>query len=77
MKKLLLVAVLGIVTLTSCERVAPNYQGVLMENYGKNGKSDFTLQKGRVTTFWAGTELFQVPLFEQRAKFENPLHLKA
>ena len=48
-----------------------------MENYGKNGKSDFTLQKGRVTTFWAGTELFQVPLFEQRAKFENPLHLKA
>ena len=77
MKKLLLIAVLGIVTLTSCERVAPNYQGVLMENYGKNGKSDFTLQKGRVTTFWAGTELFQVPLFEQRAKFENPLHLKA
>jgi hypothetical protein len=77
MKKLFIIAVLGVTFLTSCERVAPNYQGVLMENYGKNGKSDFTLQKGRVTTFWAGTELFQVPLFEQRAKFENELHLKA
>ena len=44
--KLFLMIVVLIATFTSCERVAPNYQGVLMENFGKNGKSDFSLQKG-------------------------------
>lgn len=64
--------------LFSCgERVAPNYIGVLMQDWGKNGKSDFTLQKGRVSTWSPGSELFQVPLFEQRAKFEDGLNLKA
>lgn len=62
--------------IASCERVAPNYQGVLMENWGKNGKSDFTLQKGRVNTWSPGTELFQVPLWEQRASFEKEMHLQ-
>jgi hypothetical protein len=77
----LLVAVIG--SMTSCERVAPNYIGVLMENYGKAGKADFSLQKGRVWTMSAGTELFQVPLWEQRASFDDndeihkTLHLKA
>lgn len=55
---------------SSCERVAPNYYGVLMENYGKDGKSDYTRQQGRVNTLAAGTELFQVPAFEQRAEFQ-------
>jgi hypothetical protein len=73
----LLASLLLIVSLSSCERVAPNYIGVLMENYGKSGKSDFTTTKGRVNTFSPGTELFQVPLFEQRASFENALKLKA
>jgi len=57
--------------LLSCERVAPNYYGVLMENYGKEGKSDYSKQQGRVNTLGAGTELFQVPAFEQRATFTN------
>lgn len=61
----------------SCERVAPNYIGVLMENYGKAGKSDFSTTKGKVNTMSPGSELFQVPLFEQRAKFEGALNLKA
>lgn len=66
----------------SCDRVAPNYEGVLMENYGKAGKEDFSLVKGRVWTLSPGTELFQVPLWEQRASFEDNetnkiLHLKA
>lgn len=65
------------VSLASCERVAPNYIGVLMENYGKSGKADFTTTKGRVNTMAPGSELFQVPLFEQRAKFEKSLSLKA
>lgn len=69
---------LAMVVLSSCERVAPNYQGVLMSNYGKDGKSDFTLQKGRVWTAAPGTELFQVPLWEQRGDFgDRVLHLKA
>ncbi len=83
MKKisLLVSAILGsvaIMTLTSCERVAPNFAGVLMENYGKNGKSDYSRQQGRVSTIAPGTELFQVPLYEQRADFgDRILHLKA
>lgn len=62
---------------TSCERVAPNYAGVLMENYGKNGKEDFSIQQGKVNVILPGTELFQVPLFDQRGEFEHPVTLKA
>jgi hypothetical protein len=69
---------LGLILFSSCERVAPNYAGVLMENFGKNGKSDYSEQKGRVWTAAPGTELFQVPLWEQRADFgTHVLHLKA
>jgi len=66
-----------VLMISSCERVAPNYVGVLMENYGKAGKADFSTTKGRVNTLYPGTELFQVPLFEQRAKFDAPVNLKA
>ena len=70
--------ILSMTTLTSCERVAPNFAGVLMENYGKNGKSDYSRQQGRVWTASPGAELFQVPLYEQRANFgDQVLHLKA
>jgi hypothetical protein len=75
--KLLGLLVVLITMLASCERVAPNYQGVLMENYGKNGKEDFSLQKGKVWTISPGSELFQVPLWEQRAMFEKPTNLLA
>ena len=70
--QLLVVILLIIISISSCQRVAPNYVGVLMENYGKAGKEDFSLVKGRVnTTFSVGTELFQVPLWEQRASFSD------
>lgn len=59
------------VVLSSCERVAPNYAGVLMENYGKQGKEDFKVVSGRVATWEFGTELFQVPLFDQRGEFSS------
>jgi len=66
------------VSLQSCSIVEPNYVGVLMTNFGKNGKSDFTPVKGRVNTMMPGTSLYQVPLFEQRANFgEQTLQLKA
>lgn len=77
-KSNLIIVCLLLVLLTSCERVAPNYYGVLMENYGKNGKSDYAKQQGRVNVMSPGTELFQVPAFEQRANFgDQTLHLKA
>lgn len=64
--------------LQSCDTVHPNFVGVLMTNFGKNGKSDFQIVTGRVNTMAPGTELYQVPLFEQRANFgEQILHLKA
>ena len=37
-----------LVMFVSCERVAPNYAGVLMENYGKQGKEDFKIVSGKV-----------------------------
>lgn len=82
-KTISIFAAIMLLTLSSCERVAPNYYGVLMENYGKNGKSDYAKQQGRVNTMSPGSELFQVPAFEQRAEFANAdgtkrtLHLKA
>lgn len=69
--KFIFAMLIATLTLTSCERVAPNYYGVLMENYGKNGKEDYSKQQGRVNTMGPGTELFQVPAFEQRAAFTN------
>lgn len=76
--KTLSIGVLLAVTLAGCgTRVGPNYAGVLMENYGKDGKEDFTLVKGRVSTIAPGTDLYQVPLWEQRAGFADYVSLKA
>lgn len=75
--KYLFIAFVAIVLFASCERVAPNYAGVLMENYGKQGKQDFKIVSGRVSTWEWGTELFQVPLFDQRGEFAEPVTLKA
>lgn len=73
MRKISMVAItlLAVILVASCDRVAPNYYGVIMENYGKNGKSDYSKQQGRVNTMSPGTELFQVPAFEQRAEFTD------
>ena len=72
-----LALVAAVFMLPSCERVAPNYAGVLMQNFGKAGKDDFTVVQGRVSTIAPGTELFQVPLWEQRLAFQEELHLQA
>lgn len=81
MKKLILFSMIlfvGLISFTSCVRVAPNHVGVLMENYGKDDKADYSLQTGRVNTMGFGKELFQVPLWEQRADFgDRILHLKS
>lgn len=75
---LVLLVAIASIALTGCgTRVVPNHAGVLMSNYGKAGKEDFSLQKGMVSDFWPSTHLYQVPLFEQRAKFEAQFRLKA
>lgn len=74
--KMILLAIVAVM-FASCERVAPNYAGVLMENFGKSGKADFSLVSGRVYTASPGTELFQVPLFDQRGEFKDGVTLKA
>ncbi|MDO4763568.1 MAG: SPFH domain-containing protein [Flavobacteriaceae bacterium] len=53
-----------LVVLNGCSRVEPNYEGVLMENYGRNGKEDFKTVTGWQWTAWFGTTLYQVPMFE-------------
>ena len=63
----LIVALFAVVLFASCERVAPNYAGVLMENYGKQGKEDFKIVAGKVSTWELGTELFQVPLYPHKS----------
>ena len=75
--KFLMIALLAVVAFSSCERVAPNFVGVLQESWGKNGKSDFSIVAGRVWVASPGTELFQVPLFDQRGQWDEPMHLKA
>lgn len=79
MKKIIstTLALAAVALFASCERVAPNYAGVLMENYGKEGKEDFSIVSGKVSTWEPGTELFQVPLFDQRGEFAEPVTLKA
>lgn len=77
MKKLLCILSASILLFSCRTRVEPNHYGVLMENFGKNGKSDYSLQAGRVSDWQKSTKLFQVPAWEQRAKFEAPMNLEA
>jgi hypothetical protein len=76
-KQIAVLMLLALTTIMSCTYVKPNYVGVLQENYGRNGKSDFSLVNGKVSDWGAGEELFQVPLYEQRGEYTEPLHLKA
>ncbi len=66
MKKLLLIAVLSI-CLFSCNRPEPNYEGVLMTDYGRNGINSFKVVTGAQGILFMGEELYQVPMFEQKA----------
>lgn len=77
MFKKILLALAVLMSVAACSRVEPNQAGVLMENYGRNGKTDFTVVSGLVWTVMPGTELYQVPLWEQRGKFEETVTLKA
>lgn len=65
-------ALLGIYQLsqtscTGCNRPEPNFEGVLMENCGKNGLSDFKIVSGSQGPLGPCSELYQVPMYEQKA----------
>ncbi len=80
MKKTIKLLVLSLslgILMSSCGTVVEaNYGGVLMQNYGKAGKSDYSEQSGRVSTWGWGTRLFQVPLWQQRASVEDTLNMQ-
>ena len=66
MKKVL-VLLFGGLFLVSCHRPEPNYEGVLMTDYGRNGIESFKVVTGAQGMLGPGTELYQVPMFEQKA----------
>ena len=66
MKKVLGLLV-GVLFLGSCHRPEPNYEGVLMTDYGRNGIESFKVVTGAQGILGPGTELYQFPMFEQKA----------
>ena len=59
--------------LGSRERVEPNEIGVLVQNYGKDIKEDYSVTTGRVFTFVPGTYLYKIPSYEQRSTIDEPI----
>ncbi len=70
MKKVIFFA-MAVTVLTACNRVAPNYEGVLMQNYGENGRSDYSSVTGNQGVLGFGSELFQVPMYEQTSDVDS------
>lgn len=50
-------------SLISCNRPEPNYEGVLMTNYGRDGIESFKTVTGAQGILFPGSELYQVPMF--------------
>jgi len=59
--------IIAAVVFTACNPVQPNFEGVLMQNYGRNGMQDFSIVTGNQGMLGPGTELYQVPMYEQTA----------
>lgn len=70
MKKLFF-AIVAVIALASCNRPEPSYEGVLMQNYGRDGISSFSICTGAQGILGPGTELYQVPMWEQMADPEG------
>ncbi|AGO47702.1 SPFH domain / band 7 family protein [Cellulophaga phage phi17:2_18] len=50
----------------SCNRPEPNYEGVLMTDYGRNGIESFKVVTGAQGPLGPGSELYEVPMWEQK-----------
>lgn len=55
----------AIASLVGCNRPEPNYEGVLMTEYGRNGINSFKIVTGAQGILGPGSELYQVPMWEQ------------
>ena len=64
MKKVILLFSL-VIALVSCNRPEPNYEGVLMTEYGRIGINSFKVVTGAQGILGPGSELYQVPMWEQ------------
>ena len=64
---MLVIGSLNLQSCTGCNRPEPNFEGVLMENCGKNGIADFNIVTGSQGVLGPCSELYQVPMFEQKA----------
>jgi len=73
-KPIYLLAVLFLVV--ACNRPEPNYEGVLMTEYGRNGIESFKTVTGAQGILMFGEELYQVPMFEQKADCD-PVNVSA
>jgi hypothetical protein len=72
MKKLnLIFAIVLVIVTASCNRPEPNYEGVLMTDYGRDGISSFKTVTGAQGVLGPGSELYQVPMFEQKGDCEQ------
>lgn len=54
-----------IASLVGCNRPEPNYEGVLMTEYGRNGINSFKIVTGAQGILGPGSDLYQVPMWEQ------------
>lgn len=73
MKHLLKAALIGALilgTTVSCNRPEPNYEGVLMTDYGRNGLESFKVVTGAQGPLGPGSELYEVPMYEEKADCE-------
>lgn len=50
----------------ACNRPEPNYEGVLMTDYGRNGIESFKVVTGAQGILGPGSELYEVPMWEQK-----------
>lgn len=67
MKKTVILFIAIAFAVVSCNRPEPNYEGVLMTDYGRNGIESFKVVTGAQGILGPGSELYQVPMFEQKA----------
>jgi len=56
----------AVLIMFSCNRPEPNYEGVLMTDYGRNCIESFKVVTGAQGVLGPGSELYQVPMWEQK-----------
>ena len=67
MRNLIITGIGVLLLFASCNRPEPNYEGVLMTDYGRTGLESFETVTGAQGPLGPGSELYQVPMFEQKA----------